>query len=363
MKHIFLLLALFITASLSSQEDVNNEFIEWVEDNNIEETKNYLGKGADINYQDKKGRNAAFYALENADGEALEIFHYLLSKGINVKAVDNNDQNTLHFAASNGATAFVDTLITLGVDINAKDNKGYTPIMYAAEEDNFEIIHKLAINNANLSLLDEDEESVLKKIDLGDADWEKLAQYNWNQEQLNYLLFYQVGENQNPKIIEKFIKKGANVNASHEGVPLVLLAAEMVVNENIIKLLLDNGMEVNVTDEDNKNVLWFADNTNIFKLFISKGANVNQKDSDGYSILHDAIKWGIVEYVEALVEAKANVNIDSPEGTPLAYSKTLNDLPSKNVTYKDEALRQQHLDDYMTRIKTIQKILKKNGAK
>ncbi len=362
MKYFIILVGLLITTNIFSQEDVNQEFIEWVQDNNLEETKNYLAKGANINYVDDDGQNAAFYAIENEE-EGIEIFHFLLSKNIDVKAVNNENENLLHFAASNENPTVVDTLITLGVDINAQDEDGFTPIMRAAKEDNFDIVHKLAVKNADLSITDEDEETILNKMDLEEADWDKLITYNWTQKQLDYLLYYRVYELESIDMIEPLINEGANVNSSYEEVPLSIIAADILDNASIIKLLLEKGMNPNAVDEDDQNALWHANTVEILNLYIAKGADVNKKDTEGFSVLHDHVHWGHVDFVKALIDGGADVNITSPSGTPLKYSKTLKELPNKNISYKTEELKQSHLDDYLNRIKTIQKLLKANGAK
>ena len=92
----------------------------------------------DIDYKDDKGYTAAIYAFEN---KYFIIFEYLVSIGSNVKGMihgkyDDGDEfvcTLFHILVSINAHEMVSQLIDLGVDINAKDNSGCTPINYSVE--------------------------------------------------------------------------------------------------------------------------------------------------------------------------------------------------------------------------------------
>jgi len=52
----------------------------------------------------------------------------------------------------------------------------------------------------------------------------------------------------------------------------------------IIKLLIENGVNINEKDDNNKTALFYATKygqVEIVKLLIENGANINEKDNDG----------------------------------------------------------------------------------
>ena len=57
-------------------------------------------------------------------------------------------------------------------------------------------------------------------------------------------------------------------------------------HENVVKLLLDNGANIDTKDKSGATPLWTAaqnEHDNIVKLLIDKGANVNTKISYGFT--------------------------------------------------------------------------------
>jgi ankyrin repeat protein len=62
------------------------------------------------------------------------------------------DENTLLQAAGSGDTARVSTLIRQGVNVNARDQQGNTPLHNAAENDHAAVATLLLQNRANAGL-------------------------------------------------------------------------------------------------------------------------------------------------------------------------------------------------------------------
>lgn len=84
-------------------------------------------------------------------GNNLEGLRLLLKKGANINAKDEKDNTLLHLAAKNNAVQVAKFLIDNGADIEARDNKYYsTPLCFAAEQGNLEIIKLLILKEAEL---------------------------------------------------------------------------------------------------------------------------------------------------------------------------------------------------------------------
>lgn len=155
--------------------------------------------GSTTNPAQKASGSPTGRMLERADilGER-DAVAALISKGADVNAKDDKGQTPLHWAAQDGGTvAVADLLIAKGANVNAKDNRGKTPL--------------------------------------------------------------------------------------HAGV-MKANSRQYVTQTGVIELLLSRGADVNARDNDGDTPLHTAagfGNTDFVKLVISKGANVNAKDNDG----------------------------------------------------------------------------------
>ena len=86
--------------------------------------------GADVNAATKRGRTPLFLAAMSDRSAA--IVRFLLGKGANAKATDEFGNTTLVAAALGNDTETIRALIDAGVDVNAANKLGLTPLMGAA---------------------------------------------------------------------------------------------------------------------------------------------------------------------------------------------------------------------------------------
>lgn len=71
-----------------------------INDGDIEKVKALIKDGVDINVVDKKGRNAAFYALFS---RSLKMLKFVIEQGVSPNYKEENDGETLlHMAAGEG---------------------------------------------------------------------------------------------------------------------------------------------------------------------------------------------------------------------------------------------------------------------
>lgn len=87
----------------------------------------------------------------------------LLSKGVNINAIDNDGETALMEAADSRNAEAVRVLIANGANVNAADEDGETALMIAADEGNVEAVRLLIEAGANLNARDEDGETALDK--------------------------------------------------------------------------------------------------------------------------------------------------------------------------------------------------------
>ena len=69
-------------------------------------------------------------------------------------AVDEFGRNKLHYAANNGDSITVKSLIDQGVDIDVQDNNAWAALHFASQNNHFDTIALLLENNANPNVHD-----------------------------------------------------------------------------------------------------------------------------------------------------------------------------------------------------------------
>jgi len=116
--------------------------------NTIYLIKHLLDKGANPNARTKKGFTPLFYALHN---DSLLALNLLLEKGADPTIKADDDLTVLHESAANGNAKAVRMLLPYFKDLSIKDSKGYTPLMYAKENDKREVASLLdsVLSNVN----------------------------------------------------------------------------------------------------------------------------------------------------------------------------------------------------------------------
>ena len=191
------------------------------------------------------------------------------------QAVRNNDLATLQ------------SLIK-SVDVNTKDERGGTPLMYAAAFGSLDAMKLLVSSGADVNAKNAFDATAL----LGCAS------------DLDKVMF--------------LVGKGADVNAqSKQGRTALLIAAGYEGGSEIVKFLLDHGANASVRDGSRSTPLLEATEANdtaSIKLLLEKNVDVNQGGSfkgigaDGITPLMDAASQGNVEVVRLLLAKGANVN-------------------------------------------------------
>ena len=112
----------------------------------------------------------------------------------------------------------------------------------------------------------------------------------------------------NYKKIEEAFKEGADVNMKNDNGVWFLLVASANGNARMVNLLLEKGIDVNITDDYN-----FNNNTalsiavinakyDVVELLIEKGADINKENNKGYTPLIHAIRFEDYDMVQLLLE-------------------------------------------------------------
>jgi ankyrin repeat protein len=96
-----------------------------------------LAQGADTKLTTRDGNTALLFAAgvgyrdkntRGTEADALESVKVLMAAGLDLKQTNNRGENTLHGAANRGADLIAQFLLDQGLDVNATNKQGYTPV-------------------------------------------------------------------------------------------------------------------------------------------------------------------------------------------------------------------------------------------
>lgn len=171
-----------------------------------------LNSGGDINsYTKGHTETPLTYAINIPD---VEMVRFLIDKGANVNYSDNNGMTPLMFAIKLGNLELVSILINAGADINDEDNFNQNIVMYAAQESQYEILKILLNKGAN-------------------------GNFKTYSPLMLSCIFGDVNSLKNQ------IEKGEKIDGMSVNFITPLMLASMCGHDQIIKILIENGSEIN----------------------------------------------------------------------------------------------------------------------
>jgi cytohesin len=299
-----------------------------------------VANGADINAKNSEGQTPLDIAINQNRKDIVEL---LVEKGAILPSI--------HDAARFGVLAGVKAFLEQGVDVNAQDDKGFTPLHYTVQEDNRELTEFLIAKGADVNLTPKNDYPPLHyavwkgdrnmvklfvargaKFDVKDNDgWTafRYAASQGNRELIEFFVasgadissFHMAACMGDLERVKQFVQKGADVDAKDEFSWTPLYWAVSTGQKEVAEFLIVNCANINVETSSNSTPLHQAaqaGSRKLAELLISRGAEVDAKDRRGDTPLHKAVSGGHGEVVELLIAKGANVNEKGRNGeTPL----------------------------------------------
>jgi ankyrin repeat protein len=251
----------------------DDAMVKCIEDGDLKSVELFLTAGRDINTVYKEGgskKNLLIYAVIYDQPGMVE---FLARKGADISARDhlNNGWTPLHWACMNGCSRAAEVLIARGVDVNAKDDGGITPL-HAVTWKGFNDVAEGHIKVAKLL--------ISRGADITARDKDGYTP-----------LFAAIHEGCRD-VLELFISRGADINEPYKDGTTPLLYAVKIGRKGAVELLISKGARVNLqVKESGWSPLHQAasqGSSEIAYILVSKGANVNARDNRGKTPLHVA---------------------------------------------------------------------------
>lgn len=214
-----------------------------------------------------------------------------LASGVDINAKNQFGYTLIQQAVIDGTTDVVDLLASNGADLKVRDTNGRTLLHLAATNGNVGIVSLLLAKGADINSVDN---GGLMPLDTA---------ISWRKKDVASLL----------------ISKGANLETKDKYGYTPLLRA-ILVDE--VALLIDLGADPNVRDNFGRTLLHRAaseNNLSFIELLASKGADINiRATQDGNTPLHEAVSANKIESAALLVEKGAKLEVKDDNGyTPL----------------------------------------------
>lgn len=256
-------------------------------DEEPEEVKRLLKAGANVEARSSRSHTKGMTILQVAawHGWSEKAIELLIGAHADVNAKDQRGNTALIYATQNLVVnaPVIELLIRSGADVNAKGEKGMTALMHAALHDKTtQVVKSLVDAGADVAARDK-------------AGWTALMHATRRKRECSPL-------------VEFLIAAGSDVNAAHNHGGTALSSAAYKGYAETVKLLIKAGARVNASDEDGWTPLLCASNNGhveVVRLLLAAGADLNSKDKAGRSPLSVAANHGHTETARLLIQAGA----------------------------------------------------------
>ncbi|KAG4107750.1 ankyrin repeat-containing domain protein [Neocallimastix lanati (nom. inval.)] len=338
-------------------------------DDKIEIIQFLLDQGSEVNVMDQNGKQALAYAIEL---QSIPLMKYFIAYGADVNMVDDKKNVPLHYAIEMKSEAMVSFLIEYGADVTFVDIFDTTLLSYAIQQQCLPVIHLLIEHGADVNAAVKD--------------------YNNKKHPEMCMLFLAIDTS------NKEIVKMVYLLETHKLDPKDLTMnclKDLIWRERSdhLKILVQHGFDINLKDEEGRNLLVKAINfrkfrlsnkllkfnpdleplnqhidvfryylscnederyqlSSLFRDLIQHGLNVNAQDHDGETLLIYAIKQQDIPTILLLLSSGSDPFYRNLSRTTIFAPINTREEPW-SLDHYNEFYNINHLEDY----RKIQSIL------
>ncbi|XP_071084412.1 ankyrin repeat domain-containing protein 50-like isoform X2 [Haliotis cracherodii] len=263
----------------------------------------------DINSRGCYGRTPV---MKTAEKGHREVFDLLVSKGGDLSSVDDQGNNILHVACIGGHVEILKHVLSLGIaGINSRGQYGRTPAMMAAgcqRKDAFEVLKN---KGADLSLVDDDGNTILHVASIGGHQEVikliiamKIVDIN-SKGQCKRTPVRMVDFRKHRTAFDLLVNKGADLSQVDDKGENILHVACLEGHLDLVKDIVTNHrVDINSRGRYGRTPVMKAaekGHKDVLDLLIRNGCEVTITDDNGNNILHVACIGGHVEMVKVVL--------------------------------------------------------------
>ncbi|KAG4095964.1 ankyrin repeat-containing domain protein [Neocallimastix lanati (nom. inval.)] len=327
----------------------NIEFLKKLIDKNVnvncKEKDTLITPLMDLCYYEKglhrKGYNQCLY----------DMFSILFEAGAKINEKDANGKTALMYLLSTkkATVKLLKLLVQNGAKINDLSNEGFSPLFYACCGNNRYVIKYLLVSGANPDIVSKDGKTLFVYAAMNGClhivkylmEMGKIKDINCLDENLETPLFYAV-KNKYIQLTEYLLENGADVHYTNKNgeYPLIVACYERISKKKLVitQMLIDHGADVNKIANIAKNISYFYEikyysgtpliyaidrgSFDLVKLLVENGADVNKKNEDNNTPLYYSIYNKKPKIIEYLLNQGARINevIGDKNETALFYA-------------------------------------------
>ncbi|XP_046562347.1 serine/threonine-protein phosphatase 6 regulatory ankyrin repeat subunit C-like [Haliotis rubra] len=261
---------------------------------------------------ESKGQYGRTPLMASANKGHRGLFEFLVTKGSDVSAVDDDGNNVLHVACQGGSLDMVKYIISQKIfTAEIKDKLGRTPVMHAAYFGQREVFEYLVSKGCSLSVIDKDGDTVLHMtcyggrqelvqavLSRGVVDIESKGKYGRTP-------VMTAADFGHMNIFDFLVSKGCDLSVVDANGDNILHVACYCGNVDMVKHLLSQKVcGIESRGKYGRTPIMtaaFFGRVPVFELLLDLGADLSVADDDGDNILHVACLGGNVAMVEAIV--------------------------------------------------------------
>ena len=300
----------------------------------VELAKLLLNSGADINAKDNLGKTPVLLIIP--EEKRSELYTLLASYKANLGVKDMYGDTVLHTATMTSVpVSILDTLISGGAEINARNKDGVTPLALAIENNEEEHIKFYSENGADINSKDTNGTTPLI-LALRDKDpSDKILRSIVNRQNItsvdsegNTPLMNAIQNNATLTKIQYIISLTDDVNTRNADGNTALYLTVLKNRQKVGELLLSKNADIFATNNRSKSPLSLAlyDGGSVIDWLITSKTIV-ATDGSGNTALHFAAEWGLKDAVSALILKGAKTEAKNANGETPLFSAAKNDEP------------------------------------
>ena len=273
--------------------DANTMNIEALRDKASEEALIHALSCAEDTIALAKQYKLTFSAVKRSQQDLLE---WLVAQGVDVDAPDNRGMTPIHYAAQRGDHASVSLLYSAGASMTRKAPNGYAVFDFALES-----VH----TNTMLTIITH----FLGVKGIHQASVESISV---TQESLPLLLIHAIVSDDEQRL-KSLVAKGAKIDQHNITNYAPLPLAVRLGHESMMHLLLASGANPNIGNDGNDEAIPLnqaarGNQIQLAKILLNAGANINKENGRGYSALMLASMYGHSDFVSFLIENGAAID-------------------------------------------------------